>query len=92
MVQNAGEKTEVLASLEQTYDSELNDGFIVTFEPEWGVKVGETGWGQRASFSWPCGVCLTLIRSIKRSQPIRLHVCALFSLVRPRGIFPSEIA
>lgn len=36
---------EVLASLEQTYDSELNDGFIVTFEPEWGVKVGETGWG-----------------------------------------------
>lgn len=43
MVQNAGEKTEVLASLEQTYDSELNDGFIVTFEPEWGVKVGETG-------------------------------------------------
>lgn len=45
MVQNAGEKTEVLASLEQTYDSELNDSFIVTFEPELGVKVGETGWG-----------------------------------------------
>lgn len=89
MVQNAGEKTEVLASLEQTDDSELNDSFIVTFEPEWGVKVGETGWG---AASQPCGVCLTLIRSIKRSQPIRLHVCTLFSLVRPRGIFPSEIA
>lgn len=44
MAQNSGKKMEVLASLEQTYDFELNYNFIVTFEPEWGVKAGDTGW------------------------------------------------